>query len=261
MLLTVSDCDSLTVDRDRSGEIDFDEFLIGIRGDMNDRRKNLVRMAFNILDSDGSGQVTLEEVMAVYDVSKSPDVISGKKTPKEAIQEFMWQWEGTDRDGIITYEEFEDYYKAISASIDGDDYFELMIRNAWRIAGGEGQAANTANKRVLVTNKDGTQSVQTLEKELGWKAGDLEGLKSRLGKQGIDTSQVELHGGIDTRPKGSTFQVSRVIIYVHTYIHTYIHTSPVYVAYLNVSLLIMYLVILYRIYTYTTNCLLSGLYC
>ena len=28
-------------------------------------------------------------------------------------------------------------------------HFELMIRNTWRISGGEGWCANTANKRVL----------------------------------------------------------------------------------------------------------------
>jgi hypothetical protein len=32
-----------------------------------------------------------------------------------------------------------------------------MIRNAWHISGGEGQAANSANLRVLVTHADGTQ--------------------------------------------------------------------------------------------------------
>ena len=30
------------------------------------------------------------------------------------------------------------YYNNVSASIDNDDYFELMIRNAWHISGGEG---------------------------------------------------------------------------------------------------------------------------
>jgi hypothetical protein len=45
------------------------------------------------------------------------------------------QWDRIDQDGLVTYEEFEDYYKEVSASIDGDDYFELMIRNAWRIPG------------------------------------------------------------------------------------------------------------------------------
>ena len=101
----------------------------------------------------------------------------------------------------MTYEEFEDYYKEISASIDGDDYFELMIRNAWRIAGGEGQAANTANLRVLVTDKDGKQKVATVEQELGLKQGDKEEIIKRLTKQGVDASNVELYGGIDATEK------------------------------------------------------------
>jgi hypothetical protein len=53
-------------------------------------------------------------------------------TVKEAAKDFMSQWErgGDNRnDGNITFDEFEEYYKEISASIDDDTYFELMIRN------------------------------------------------------------------------------------------------------------------------------------
>jgi calcyphosin len=33
----------------------------------------------------------------------------------------------------VTFPEFAEYYNNISASIDNDDYFELMIRNAWNL--------------------------------------------------------------------------------------------------------------------------------
>ena len=52
--------------------------------------------------------------------------------------EFMSQWDKKEKDGKVTIEEFEMYYADVSASINDDDYFELMIRNAWHIAGGEG---------------------------------------------------------------------------------------------------------------------------
>ncbi len=45
----------------------------------------------------------------------------------------------------------------MSASVDDDDYFELVIRNAWHISGGEGWCANTTCKRVLVLHEDGSQ--------------------------------------------------------------------------------------------------------
>lgn len=35
-------------DSDNSGSINFDEFLVGIRGDLNDRRRQLVLMAFEV---------------------------------------------------------------------------------------------------------------------------------------------------------------------------------------------------------------------
>ena len=54
-------------------------------------------------------------------------------TKKEILEEFMTQWDKLKSDKIITIEEFEDYYKDVSASIDRDDYFELMMRNAWKI--------------------------------------------------------------------------------------------------------------------------------
>ena len=151
-----------------------------LKGDLNDRRKEMVRMAFDILDKDGSGEITLDEIAEVYNVDNLPEVLTGKKTKEQAYRDFVSKWDTDQRDGKITLAEFEDYYKELSASIDGDDYFELMIRNAWRIAGGEGAAANTANKRVLVTRTDGSQYVETIKKELGMKAGDKKDMMSRL---------------------------------------------------------------------------------
>ena len=48
-------CNCYFLDRDRNGFIDVDEFLIGVRGEMNDRRRALVRLAFGVLDTDRSG--------------------------------------------------------------------------------------------------------------------------------------------------------------------------------------------------------------
>ena len=194
-------------DRDHDGTIDVSEFLVAVKGPLNERRKKLVKMAFDILDTDGSGEITIDELAEKYDVSAHPGVKAGKITERQALEEFMSQWDRLDKDNVVTLEEFEDYYREISASIDGDDYFELMIRNAWRIAGGSGMAANTANRRVLVTNKDGSQSVVGINDELGLKADDKDGMRARLAQQGVDAASIELYGGMDTTEKAKKVRI------------------------------------------------------
>ena len=93
--------------------------------------------------------------------------------------------DGPDRDGTVTLEEFIEYYRGVSANIPLDDYFELMMRNAWHISGGSGWSENTTCKRVLVKFSDGSEQVIEIKDDLGMRPDDIPAIKLRLRKQGI----------------------------------------------------------------------------
>jgi Ca2+-binding EF-hand superfamily protein len=185
-------------DVDSSGTVTYDEFLKGIRGSMGPERVALVKLAFKQLDQRGAGVVTLEDIARVYDVSGNPLVKAGKMSKIDALKAFMSHWHLAHKKHTddITEEDFLEYYDWISASIDRDDYFELMIRNAWHIEGGEGWAANTSNLRVLVTHEDGHQSIETIKNDLGLRRDDIEGIKSRLRSQGLKVKGVSVKGDV-----------------------------------------------------------------
>ena len=182
-------------DPDNSGHIDYDEFIWnGVAPPMNDRRLRFVNDAFAILDTSGDGVIEASEVASKYDASRHPDVISGKKSAAEVLEEFLSTFEvGESVDGKCTKQEFTNYYQRLSASIDNDDYFELMMRNAWHMSGGEGWCANSSNIRVLVTHSDGTKSVEEIKNDLGLKRDDKQEMLKRLRAQGVDAKNVDHH--------------------------------------------------------------------
>jgi len=178
-------------DRDNNG-ISVTEFLSTLRGHLNDRRRQLVQLAFRQLDKDGSGVCEFKEIAGIYDATRHPEVLAGRLTVEEVLLTFIKCWD-RDGDGRITLLEFLDYYKDISCSIDDDDYFELMIRNAWHLAGGKGWCANTSNLRVLVVHNDGTEEVVGITNDLGLDKDDDAALRAALEDQGVsDIKKVEL---------------------------------------------------------------------
>jgi len=97
-------------------------------------RKKIVMQAFNKLDKDGNGWIDITDVRGVYDAKKHPDVLSGKKTEDQILQEFLETFETAHSmrnndtpNYVVTKEEFVEYYNNISASIDDDQYFTMMI--------------------------------------------------------------------------------------------------------------------------------------
>ena len=100
---------------------------------MSDERKKWVRAAYDKLDVNKDGQVTLKDVAALYDVSENPEVQEGKKSPEQVYAEFLSVWDSQNPDGIVTFEEFCDYYEGVSCSIDRDDYFAVMMQRAWKL--------------------------------------------------------------------------------------------------------------------------------
>ena len=47
--------------------------------------------------------------------------------------EFMSLWDTQVKDGIVTLDEFNEYYKDISASVDSDEEFCFILKQAWKL--------------------------------------------------------------------------------------------------------------------------------
>ena len=91
-------------DVDGDGNITYEEFIRGLRDPLTERRKAMVDKAFELIDRNNSGTITIADIDAIYDVSQNQDFIDGKKTREEILAEFLDGFDGMrgNNDGTIT---------------------------------------------------------------------------------------------------------------------------------------------------------------
>jgi len=136
-------------DANGDGTISYDEFLMEVRGPMSPGRTALVKRAFQVIDKNGNGVIEVDDIKSSYNARKHPDVLQGKRTEDSVLCEFLETFEahhnlrtGDGADSVVTLDEFIEYYTNIASSLDNDEYFELVINNAWNVKGD----ANTYKK-------------------------------------------------------------------------------------------------------------------
>ncbi|XP_013792301.1 calcyphosin-like protein [Limulus polyphemus] len=122
------------MDKDDSGNLNFDEFLKALRPPMSQTRVNLIEQAFQKLDRTGDKEITVDDLRGVYNAHYHPKYQNGELTENEVFELFLKSFDSpSNPDTKVTWEEFLNYYSGVSASIDCDAYFDLIMRLAWRL--------------------------------------------------------------------------------------------------------------------------------
>ncbi|NWH81707.1 CAPSL protein, partial [Piaya cayana] len=107
---------------------------ISLQPPMSKARQEIVMQAFRKLDKTGDGVITIEDLRGVYNAKHHPKYLNGDWTEDQVFRAFLDNFDSPyDKDGKVTTEEFMNYYAGVSASIDTDVYFIVMMKNAWQL--------------------------------------------------------------------------------------------------------------------------------
>jgi len=68
-------------------------------------------------------------------VSCNPEFVEGRKTKEQILADFLNQFDGSrgNNDGVVTWDEWQEYYAELSMSTPSDEYFVRMMEQTWQV--------------------------------------------------------------------------------------------------------------------------------
>eukprot|EP01007_Sphenomonas_quadrangularis_P002379 NODE_381_length_1567_cov_329.573781_g276_i0.p1 GENE.NODE_381_length_1567_cov_329.573781_g276_i0~~NODE_381_length_1567_cov_329.573781_g276_i0.p1 ORF type:complete len:452 (+),score=85.96 NODE_381_length_1567_cov_329.573781_g276_i0:26-1357(+) len=116
-----------------TGGIDYNRLLFDLRGDVNGIRQAAMARAFKQL-SGKRDVVDLQAIRRQFQVYKHPLAAKGETTKEQLLTNFLEAFSLKNfPTGIVSIDEFEDFWLDIGSRVPDDRHFDLMMQSAWNL--------------------------------------------------------------------------------------------------------------------------------
>ena len=131
------------LDKEHKGLIKYNDLIMILINNINEDRIILIQNLFDKIRK-GKEYILLNDIKKYFNPEKYPDVLEQKKTSDEIAFDFIDSLEIFKEyninlknesiiNGIMTYNDFENYFKEISLSINDDKIFDYIINFCWEV--------------------------------------------------------------------------------------------------------------------------------
>ena len=199
--MTEKDAKLLFSDFSENSKMNYGKLLSALTNNtLNERRLNVVKEAFKRIDVENCGVVNLSDVKSLFNSKNSPMVREGYITEEDFYNNFMETFQThhnifrSAKIKKVNFEEFLDYYKYFSITIEDDYLFEETLISCWKLT--KSKIAHAGPKDNIKNLLENPQLQVPNEKELS-KNISLEG-KNRTAKKYFPPTSKEIPYGTDT---------------------------------------------------------------
>ena len=131
------------IDKEHKGFIKYNDLILILINDINTNRRILIQYLFDKLRK-RKEFVILNDIKKCFNPDSHPDVIEKNKSREEIAFDFFDSLEVFREyninlkneniiNGVMSYKDFENYFKEISLSINDDKLFEFIIKYCWEV--------------------------------------------------------------------------------------------------------------------------------
>eukprot|EP00992_Anisonema_acinus_P015163 TRINITY_DN9637_c0_g1_i3.p2 TRINITY_DN9637_c0_g1~~TRINITY_DN9637_c0_g1_i3.p2 ORF type:complete len:166 (+),score=45.80 TRINITY_DN9637_c0_g1_i3:131-628(+) len=120
------------VPADARGRVRYEDLMRVLRGEMSEVRRQCIRAAFQKIDYNRNGALDKKDLQLFFNAAYHPKVQAGELTEAAALERLLARFD-LDRNRVISWEEFEDYYNGQSVRIPDDNEFVYMMQRAWNL--------------------------------------------------------------------------------------------------------------------------------